>query len=181
MRNFYVLIAAGVICVVAMFVALGGKGGGYVYRNAEQGGIGGVPAPPSSDQPEAASKDVEFPPYPVESLVKNPSGLAYLDLKIGEGRVPSLGDKVTVHYIGQLKDTKEVFDSDMGGNPTEFTLGQVIEGWNEGLQGMHEGGERVLVIPSALAYGQAGREPKIPPNADLEFDVKLIKVTPKAQ
>ncbi len=109
-------------------------------------------------------------------LVTTPSGLQYEDIKVGTGKSPKLGDKVTVNYVGTLKSNGKEFDaSAKHGGPAQFTLGQVIPGWNEGLQTMKEGGKRKLIIPAKLAYGAAGR-PGIPPNSDLVFEVELVKV-----
>src|ERR1019366_7041160 len=102
----------------------------------------------------------------------NPSGLKYVDEKIGEGKTAKAGDIVLVHYTGTLKDGKKFDSSRDRDEPFKFTLGkgQVIRGWDEGVAGMKEGGKRKLIIPPELAYGPAGR-PGIPPNAELHFDV----------
>ena len=104
------------------------------------------------------------------------SGLKYQDLKVGDGVTPTMGQTVTVHYIGRLENGKEFNNSYTLGKPIDFKLGQVIEGWNEGLQTMKVGGKRRLWIPSKLAYGPAGRPPNIPPNANLDFEIELLGV-----
>jgi len=104
------------------------------------------------------------------------SGLKYQDLKVGDGATPTMGQTVTVHYIGRLENGKEFNNSYTLGKPIDFKLGQVIEGWNEGLQTMKVGGKRRLWIPSKLAYGPAGRPPNIPANANLDFEIELLGV-----
>lgn len=87
---------------------------------------------------------------------------------------------VDVHYTGRLDDGK-VFDSSVErGEPFRFTLGagQVIPGWDLGIEGMKAGGKRILVIPPELAYGQRGAGSVIPPNATLTFEVELVAVEP---
>ncbi len=107
------------------------------------------------------------------------SGLVYEVIKEGTGKSPKAEDKVEVHYHGTLT-TGEVFDSSVDRKKTiTFPLNRVIKGWTEGLQLMKEGGKIKLVIPSELAYGDAGAPPKIPGGATLIFEVELFKVNPE--
>ncbi len=109
------------------------------------------------------------------------SGLQFEDTVVGSGAVASAGRSVSVHYTGWLyndgvKGAK--FDSSKDRNdPFEFDLGAgaVIRGWDEGVQGMKEGGSRVLVIPPELGYGARGAGGAIPPNATLMFEVELLR------
>ncbi|MEB0136185.1 FKBP-type peptidyl-prolyl cis-trans isomerase [Actimicrobium sp. CCC2.4] len=114
-------------------------------------------------------------------MVTTPSGLQYKDVKLGTGAVAKSGSKVNVHYTGWLQNpdgsTGKKFDSSRDrGQPFQFPLGggQVIRGWDEGVQGMQVGGQRRLVIPAALGYGQRGAAGVIPPGATLIFDVELL-------
>ena len=117
------------------------------------------------------------------SQITNASGLAYEELRVGEGETAAAGDFVSVHYTGWLQNPDgsegEKFDSSVDRNePFEFPLGagHVIRGWDEGVQGMKVGGKRRLVIPSDLGYGSRGAGGVIPPNATLIFDVELLGV-----
>ena len=109
------------------------------------------------------------------------SGLQFEDTLVGSGAVAAAGRSVSVHYTGWLyndgvKGAK--FDSSKDRNdPFEFDLGagMVIRGWDEGVQGMLEGGSRVLVIPPELGYGARGAGGAIPPNATLMFEVELLR------
>lgn len=107
-----------------------------------------------------------------EGVKTTASGLQYQVLAEGNGRQPLATDSVTVNYKGSLIDGKE-FDS---GEGISFPLNGVIPGWTEGLQLMKEGAKYRFVIPSDLAYGEAGAARVIPPNATLIFDVELLKV-----
>jgi len=113
------------------------------------------------------------------------SGLQYEDTVPGTGEEATAGQRVRVHYTGWLYDptanksrgTK--FDSSKDrGQPFVFGLGggQVIRGWDEGVQGMKVGGTRVLTIPAELGYGARGAGGVIPPNATLVFEVELLGV-----
>lgn len=106
------------------------------------------------------------------------SGLRYQIIQKGSGKQPQKGNKVAVHYKGQLMDGT-VFDSSYKRNqPLEFQVGvgQVIEGWDEGILLLNEGDKARLVIPSNLGYGSRGAGGVIPSNANLIFDVELVKV-----
>lgn len=101
-------------------------------------------------------------------------------LKEGDGETyPSRGDTLTMHYTGTLKASGEKFDSSRDRNePFKFVIGvgQVIKGWDEGVMTMSLGESCVLHVPSELGYGKQGAGGVIPPNADLDFEVELIKV-----
>lgn len=139
---------------------------------------GPTPAPPPTATPTSVATPV---PTPTKIALAQPtvtaSGLQYEDTIVGNGAMPSKGKTVTVHYRGTFTDGKE-FDSSVDrGQPFTFVfgVGQVIKGWDEGIATMRVGGERVLLVPSELAYGSRGQGP-IPPNTDLIFEVELLSV-----
>jgi FKBP-type peptidyl-prolyl cis-trans isomerase len=111
-----------------------------------------------------------------------PSGLQYEDTVPGTGATAAAGQRVRVHYTGWLwQDGQQgrKFDSSKDrGEPFSFRLGagEVIGGWDEGVQGMQVGSTRVLIIPPALGYGARGASGVIPPNATLKFEVELLGV-----
>ena len=101
------------------------------------------------------------------------------ELVVGSGDAAASGQKVTVHYTGWLTNGTK-FDSSKDRNePFVFGLGkgQVIRGWDEGVQGMKVGGKRKLTIPAALAYGDQGCGGVIPPHATLVFEVELLEIS----
>ena len=88
------------------------------------------------------------------------------------------GDSITVNYKGWLADTGVIFDQSFSSTDSGFTFkvgSGVIQGWSDGIVGMQAGEIRRLKIPSSLGYGEAGNPPAIPANADLIFDIELIR------
>lgn len=113
-----------------------------------------------------------------KKVITTDSGLKYIDVEVGTGKAAKSGDTVDVHYTGKLKNGTK-FDSSVDrGQPFTFPLGagKVIKGWDEGVAGMKEGGKRTLIIPPQLAYGKRGAGNVIPPDAELTFEVELLKV-----
>lgn len=117
------------------------------------------------------------------AIITTDTGLQYEDTIVGEGAVAKAGDHVSVHYTGWLRNDDgskgAKFDSSKDRNePFEFPLaaGHVIQGWDQGVQGMKIGGARTLTIPAALGYGARGAGGVIPPNATLIFEVELLGV-----
>lgn len=108
-----------------------------------------------------------------------PADLEIKDIWEGEGEVAKAGDFVKVHYVGVAFSTGEEFDASWNrGTPLEFQLGvgQVISGWDQGVQGMKVGGRRQLVIPAHLAYGDRGAGGRIGPGETLIFVCDLVAV-----
>ena len=106
------------------------------------------------------------------------SGLQIIDIEVGTGDSPQPGQTVEVHYTGWLTDGTK-FDSSLDrGQPFSFVIGigRVIRGWDEGVASMKVGGERRLIVPPELAYGETGYPPVIPANAELIFDVELLAI-----
>ena len=106
-----------------------------------------------------------------------PAELEITDIWEGDGRVASAGDRVTVHYVGVAHSTGEEFDASWDrGEPLSFQLGagQVIAGWDQGVQGMKVGGRRQLIIPPGLAYGDRGAGNRIAPGETLIFVCDLV-------
>ena len=121
----------------------------------------------------APALDIDF-----AEMELHPSGLYFRDDVEGEGDEAASGNAVSVHYTGYHPDG-DTFDTSRERDPFTVILGigQVIPGWDQGLQGMREGGRRTLVIPPHLAYGAEGAGGGvIPPNAVLVFDVELLTV-----
>ena len=109
--------------------------------------------------------------------VTTATGLKYVDEVIGTGERARLGKTVSVQYTGTFTDGTKFDSSRDRGEPLEFRLGTdtIIQGWNEGIVGMHVGGKRKLIVPPSLGYGAAGKD-QIPPNATLIFEIELVGV-----
>lgn len=129
----------------------------------------------------AQTKNSNVTPTPVTgSLTPIGAGLYYSDLVVGTGKEATGGKRITVHYTGWLESGSK-FDSSIGRRPYSFVLGNgdVIRGWDIGVEGMKVGGKRQLHIPASLAYGMNGRPPVIPPDAKLIFEIELLDVSRK--
>ncbi len=112
-------------------------------------------------------------------LGPEPTEVEVTDLSVGDGQQAQAGSTVSVHYVGIAHSTGEEFDASYNrGEPLQFRLGvgQVIEGWDSGVQGMRVGGRRRLVIPPHQAYGDRGAGGVIGPGETLIFVVDLVDV-----
>ena len=111
-------------------------------------------------------------------IVTTPTGLRYRDDVVGTGDLAQSGKRVKVHYTGWLNDNDKFDSSKDRNSPFEFNLGahQVIAGWDEGVAGMRVGGNRTLLIPANLAYGERGAGHIIKPNSPLMFEVEMLEV-----
>ncbi|HEU0318494.1 MAG TPA: FKBP-type peptidyl-prolyl cis-trans isomerase [Solirubrobacteraceae bacterium] len=149
------------------------------------GAIQGAPSAPQTGAAVATTPTPSTPANPAlakKPKVARPAGpaparLVVRDLVKGPGAAATAGQSLTVQYVGVLYKNLQQFDASWDrGQPFTFTLGtgSVIKGWDQGLVGMHVGGRRELIIPSALAYGPTGQPPKIPPNSPLIFVVDLL-------
>ncbi len=129
---------------------------------------------------EQAVAETGTPVAEVEAgVITRPSGLRYEDLKVGEGPMAELGMRVRVHYTGWLTDGTKFESSLDTGRTMNFVVGegQVIRGWDEGIEGMRIGGRRKLTVPPNLAYGEPGAPSGgIPPNATLIFEIELVGI-----
>ncbi|KAL0464658.1 UNVERIFIED_CONTAM: Peptidyl-prolyl cis-trans isomerase FKBP43 [Sesamum latifolium] len=102
----------------------------------------------------------------IEELASGPPG----------GKVAAPGKKVKIYYTGMLKETGHVFDSNVGKTAFKFRLGdeEFIDGWNVGIEGMHVGDKRRLIIPPSMGFGDQGAEDNVPPNSWLIYNVELV-------
>jgi peptidylprolyl isomerase len=146
-------------------IAIAGCGGGGSTTGSEA---------ESTESSATTTKPVVKPPKGAP-----PKQLESKDLVEGTGEEAKSGDKVTVDYVGVNYKSGKEFDSSWSRNePFTFTLGngEVIPGWDQGVEGMKVGGRRELIIPPELAYGKTGSPPVIPPDETLVFVVDLREV-----
>lgn len=138
-----------------------------------------VEAPAKAEKPAKASKKSgKKSVKQEEGKVFTKDGVEIKEVTIGTGKEAKSGP-VSVHYTGTLKDGGTKFDSSRDrGQPFTFKLGagEVIKGWDIGVEGMKVGGRRILTIPADKGYGARGAGGVIPPNATLVFDVELLEV-----
>ncbi len=173
------LLAAGVIGIVAagvLIVLSLGDG------DKQVGSLDGQTATPFATPGPLPSQSPVTPPAQPPKLEQKPtttaSGLQYIDIEEGDGASPVRGSTVVLNYTGWLADGGTLFDSSLDNpRPAAFILGEVIDGFNEGVTTMKEGGNRRLIIPTELAYADSPPPGSgIPPGAALIFDIELIEV-----
>jgi peptidylprolyl isomerase len=132
----------------------------------------GKPCVPLADPLPSGAPDVPVQTGPP------PTALVSQDLKEGTGAEIKAGDTVTVNYIGVACSTGKIFDSSYSrGQPATFGLSEVIPGWQQGIPGMKIGGQRLLGIPSEMAYGTTGYPPSIAPDEALWFVVEAVSTS----
>ncbi|MCH7483638.1 MAG: FKBP-type peptidyl-prolyl cis-trans isomerase [Chloroflexi bacterium] len=186
LSNRFVIAAAGTLIasvvgiLIIIIVFAGGDGGDELVANPTTPAVTPTPAPTVPAQTPGVPDD--NPPDVTGEEVTLESGLVYIDFVPGAGEVAQTGDTVAVNYTGWLQDTGKRFDSSIDRTSTYQVIigaGGVIQGWDEGLPGLAEGGTRRLIIPPELAYGEAGSV-SIPSNATLIFDIILVDILTKA-
>jgi FKBP-type peptidyl-prolyl cis-trans isomerase len=151
---------------------------------------GAASGPSSTPTPTQAAPTPTPTPAPTAAAITTPctkgktkttpNGVKVTDTKCGKGAEATRGSTIKVLYVGKLSSGK-VFDASSrhGNKPLKILIGKgaVIPGWDEAVPGMRVGGVRDLVIPPAMAYGAAGAGTAIPPNATIEFRIKLVAVS----
>ncbi len=128
--------------------------------------------------PKTQAELLELAPGMTGEIVEKKNGLAWVDLRLGAGDAVKRGRTVTVEYTGWLEDGTKFDSSRDRGRPFSFQVGarRVILGWDQGVVGMKIGGRRKLMIPAKLGYGRSGAGDDIPPNADLVFEVEVLRI-----
>jgi peptidylprolyl isomerase len=157
--------------VLCLALAVAACGGGSSSSSSSESSSG-------SKSAEGGGESLKKKPKVTVPSGSPPQELEEKELVEGSGAEAKSGDEVTVQYVGVGYESEEEFDSSWSRNePFTFSLGagQVIPGWEQGVEGMKVGGRRELIIPPELAYGSAGSPPVIGPNETLIFVVDLLK------
>ena len=159
-------------------------------RSMRVGGLRRMQVPPEyalggegqGNIPPNSTLVIEMELLAVRPYVTDSAPFRSIDLREGDGAPAADGYVLTVNYAGWLYDESRPdgkgrqFDVNNNGFRFSLGLGSVIPGWDRGLVGMRANGERRLIIPPELAYGETGSRPRIPPNATLLFDITLLAV-----
>jgi FKBP-type peptidyl-prolyl cis-trans isomerase len=159
-----------VVCGLITILTIAACGGGEVAQESRC-----AAAPDTLTIASTYSPDLDVS---LSQFECNAAGLHWKVLAEGDGPVAANGDMVRVHYTGRLPDGTSFDSSIPRGEPYALVLGSgaVIRGWDLGLEGMHVGGRRILVIPPHLGYGTRGMGGVIPPDATLVFEVEMVEV-----
>lgn len=176
-------LVAGLILAIAVVLAfVGGDDGDDVASDDTT--EDGTTTTSSTEPPEDLT--CEAPAAPQTDLTTKPTitppsemvtDLTCFDHVVGDGEVVPRGATIRAHYVGVLRKDGSQFDASWDrGEPSTFSLDQVIPGWTQGLPGMKVGGRRELVIPAVMAYGAEGRAPSIGPDEDLVFIVDVVEI-----
>ncbi len=163
-RRFSIIGVATAVLAVAVVIGIASKG-----SNDDSGSSDAAPISTNLDEKPEIGASSDPPPRALETD----------DIVAGDGDEAKAGDQISVQYVGVDYATGAEFDSSWDREPLDFQLGsgQVIPGWDQGIEGMKVGGRRELTIPPDLAYGPQGQPPSIGPNATLVFVVDLLDVT----
>ncbi len=166
MKALFLTIAA---CLALLVVGCGGSSD----SSSSETTAGGESTAAESSGGEKTKPEVTVPKG------APPKKLEVKEIEAGSGAEAKSGDEVTVQYVGVDYKNGQEFDSSWSRNePFSFSLGagEVIPGWDQGVEGMKVGGRRELIIPPSLAYGEAGAPPAIAPNETLVFVIDLLEV-----
>jgi peptidylprolyl isomerase len=165
---------ASLIVLLSAMLAIAGCGGGGSSGSSTESTESS-----SSTSAESPSGSKKTKPKVTVPTGAPPKKLVVKDIEKGSGPTAEAGDEVTVQYVGvNYKNGKE-FDSSWSRNepfPFQLGAGQVIPGWDQGVEGMKVGGRRELIIPPGLAYGATPPTPAIAPNETLVFVIDLLGV-----
>jgi peptidylprolyl isomerase len=172
-------VSRGPISIIAVCAALAIAGCGSSGDSSSSTSSGEASTAAKSAASTASQTNTKVKPKVTVPSEPAPKKLAEKEIVEGTGAEAKSGDKVTVQYVGVGYESEEEFDSSWSRNePFSFTLGagEVIPGWDQGVEGMKVGGRRELIIPAELAYGPAGSPPAIGPNETLIFVIDLLAV-----
>jgi peptidylprolyl isomerase len=171
------LISIIVICAALAIAGCGGSSSSDSSSSTSSGGEASTAA--KSAGSTASQTNTKVKPKVTVPSEPAPKKLTEKEIVKGTGAEAKSGDEVTVQYVGVGYESEEEFDASWDrGEPFTFTLGagEVIPGWDQGVEGMKVGGRRELIIPSELAYGPTGSPPAIGPNETLIFVIDLLAV-----
>lgn len=161
-------------------LALAGDDADADYRRLLERGAVSIEAP--QDRPtgfrEAYVRGPGALTVELDGPLAEPSGFAFTEVAPGAGETPKPTDTVSVHYVGTLRDGTVFDGAHRKGRPALIPLPDAVRCWTTALTRMKAGGRAKFVCPPELAYGKAGRPPRIPPNATLTYDVELVGVAP---